>query len=215
MKHKWLQKNNNKKLIIFFNGWAMDENAVSHLDCEDYDVIVFYDYGNLDTDAQLGNYDEKYIIAWSMGVLVSGSDNNNIKEIIKNYSGATAIAGTPLIIDDKFGIPEKIYNLTYKGFNEESSEKFFKKMFNNLPKDIFCTNRTFESQKTELEMMSNYKFVSDIKFTRVIIPDKDFIIPGRNQKRYWETEYKSKTDIEIVSSGHYPFMLYNKFSELI
>ena len=42
MKYKWLNNVKNKKLIIFFNGWGMDENVVKHLDCEDYDVLMFY-----------------------------------------------------------------------------------------------------------------------------------------------------------------------------
>ncbi len=41
MKYKWLNKQNNKKLIIFFNGLGMDENAVNHLDTEDYDIVMF------------------------------------------------------------------------------------------------------------------------------------------------------------------------------
>ena len=29
MKYKWLNKDNNPKLIIFFNGWGMDEDVVN------------------------------------------------------------------------------------------------------------------------------------------------------------------------------------------
>ena len=51
MKYKWLNKEvNNSKLILFFNGWGMDDNVVKHLDVEDYDVLMFYDYNTLDTD---------------------------------------------------------------------------------------------------------------------------------------------------------------------
>ena len=53
MKYKWLNRNNNQKLIVFFNGWGIDENIVKHLDCEDYDVLMFYDYNTLDVDFNL------------------------------------------------------------------------------------------------------------------------------------------------------------------
>ena len=215
MECKWLQKDNNDKLIVFFNGWGMDENALIHLDCEDYDVVVFYDYNDLNVNIDLDGYREKYIIAWSMGVAVAGLDNPNIRKIVKNYGSATAIAGTPLIIDDKFGIPRKIYNMTFKNFNKETSVKFFERMFSQMPEDVFIPKRSFESQKSELEKMVLYSCKSELKYTRVIIPDKDFIVPTRNQKRYWEKEWENDTDIEIVNSGHYPFLLYNKFSELI
>ena len=39
MKYKWINYKNNKKLIIFFNGWGMDENVVKHFSPEDYDVF--------------------------------------------------------------------------------------------------------------------------------------------------------------------------------
>ena len=38
MHYKWLNKNNNNKLILFFNGWAMNETAVSNLAFDDFDV---------------------------------------------------------------------------------------------------------------------------------------------------------------------------------
>ena len=49
MKYKFYENNNNK-LIIFFNGWGMDEIIVSHLDKEDYDLLILYDYRDLDID---------------------------------------------------------------------------------------------------------------------------------------------------------------------
>ena len=38
MQYKWLNKKENKNLIVFFNGWGMSEKAVSHLDFDGYDV---------------------------------------------------------------------------------------------------------------------------------------------------------------------------------
>ena len=59
MKYKWLNRRENKKIILFFNGWGMDENVVKHLDSEDYDVLMFFDYKTLDTDFDLlNNYSE-------------------------------------------------------------------------------------------------------------------------------------------------------------
>ena len=36
MEYKWLSQKNNNKLIIFFNGWGMDEFPVKHLASDDY-----------------------------------------------------------------------------------------------------------------------------------------------------------------------------------
>ena len=73
MKYKWLNIKNNQKLIVFFNGWGMDECVVKHLDCENFDILMFYDYNTLGTDfdyESLNIYPEKNLIAWSMGVMV-------------------------------------------------------------------------------------------------------------------------------------------------
>ena len=75
MRYKWLNKEGNNKLILFFNGWGMDECVVKHLNCEDYDVLMFYDYNTLDSDFDFNSlniYTEKNLIAWSMGVMVGG-----------------------------------------------------------------------------------------------------------------------------------------------
>ena len=53
MKYKWLVKKNNKSLIIFFNGWGMDESVVRHLESGSYDVLMFYDYNTLELDFDL------------------------------------------------------------------------------------------------------------------------------------------------------------------
>ena len=74
MRYKWLNHKDNHKLIVFFNGWGMDECVVKHLECEDYNVLMFYDYNTLDVDFDfsiLNIYPEKNLIAWSMGVMVA------------------------------------------------------------------------------------------------------------------------------------------------
>ena len=70
MKYKWLQHKGSQELVIFFNGWGMDDYIVSSLVCGDYDVVVFYDYNNLDFDVDLSMYVKKHIVAWSMGVMI-------------------------------------------------------------------------------------------------------------------------------------------------
>ena len=126
MKYKWLNINQNNKVIVFFNGWGMDESVVHHLEFSDYDILMFYDYNNLDTNFDfnsLDKYKNKSLIAWSMGVMVATLFN-------QKYTSATAINGTLKPIDNKFGIPQRIYDLTIKGFNEKGAQRFIKSMFN-------------------------------------------------------------------------------------
>ncbi|MBO5385492.1 DUF452 family protein, partial [bacterium] len=47
MKSVWLNKQNNKNLIVFFAGWSFDEKPFIALNYTDYDVLVVYDYNSL------------------------------------------------------------------------------------------------------------------------------------------------------------------------
>lgn len=202
MKYKWLNKKNNKKLIIFFNGWGMDEIIVKHLESNDYDVLMFYDYNNLDVDLDLNSlnkYIEKYIVAWSMGVMVA----TNFKI---DYINATAINGTLTPIDKDFGINPKIYDLTINGFDEKSCQKFINNMFTEH-KNINI-KRSFENQKTELIAIKKYSSKDFVKYSKILISDNDKIIPTKSQVKFWGIEPNLKT-------GHCPFFLFKKWSELL
>ena len=203
MRYKWLKKTDNKTLIIFFNGWGMDEAVVNHLEYGSYDVLMFYDYNSLETDfdfISLSDYSQKYLIAWSMGVMIG-----TLFDI--KYDKKIAINGTLKPIDDNFGIPERIYNLTLKGFSEAGAEKFIKNMFNiecKYPK----IERNFEEQRTELEALTHYKSNMNFKYDKVLISSEDKIIPTKNQVAFWNIEPN-------INSGHAPFNNYTKWSELL
>ncbi|MCR5266315.1 MAG: DUF452 family protein [Cyanobacteria bacterium RUI128] len=203
MKYKWLSKNKSDKLIIFFNGWGMDEIIVSRLDTEDYDVVVLYDYNNLNLDIDLSQYREKHVVAWSMGVMVATLFN------FGKLKTKTALCGTPYTVDDEYGIPEKIYNLTLRTFSEKTVQKFMERMFLNKPETEKFSNRELESLKTELEKMAEYKPNNGYKYTKSIVADSDVIIPVKNQKNFWRDSF------ELIHSGHCPFENYKSWSEII
>jgi len=214
MKYKFFNENN-KKLIIFFNGWGMDEIIISHLDRENFDLLVFYDYRDLELDTSvfdLEKYFEKHIIAWSMGVMVSTLFD------FENINSRTAINGTIKAIDDNYGIPLKIYDLTIKGFSEFSIRKFMKRMFDEKPPIDNSSNRDLDSQKEELIKLMEVnqevnQGINDVaskerKFDRVLVSDTDNIIPTKNQLNYWHNP-------EIIKGGHCPFFKYKSWKELL
>lgn len=203
MKYKWLQSNNSRKLIIFFNGWGMDENVVKHLDTEDFDVLMFYDYNTLKTDfnfSSLNIYPQKYLVAWSMGVMTATLFNID-------YTSKTAINGTLKPIDDNYGIPKRIYDLTLRGFSPRGAEKFIKNMFIEEC-ELPTSHRDFENQKSELEALTHYQANQDFKYDRIILSSEDKIIPTKNQMAFWNIEPN-------IISGHAPFYHFKKWSELL
>lgn len=202
MEYKWLNRDNNKNLIIFFNGWGMDESVVKHLEPEEYDVLMFYDYNNLETDFDISTikkYKQRYLIAWSMGVMIG-----SLFPI--EYNSKIAINGTLKPIDAKYGINPKIYDLTINGFNEESCKKFIRNMFET---DVNLTiGREFENQKTELVAIKNYIAKDNFEYNKIFISENDKIIPTKNQINYWNKQQNLK-------GGHCPFFSFKKWSELL
>ena len=213
MKHKWLNHKHNSKLIIFFNGWGMDENVVKHLETEDYDVLMFYDYNTLDSDFDFNSlniYPQKNLIAWSMGVMVSSCLVTSLVFLL-GEGRKTAINGTLKPIDAEFGIHPKIYDLTIKGFNEKGRKRFIDSMFygesiphpNPLPKE-----REICEQHSELIALKNYKANETFKYNKILVSDNDKIIPTKSQVAFWGIEPNLK-------GGHCPFFQFEKWSELL
>ncbi len=212
MQYFWLNnKEENKKLIVFFNGWAMNETPIQHLECDDYNVLVIYDYRDFNFDFSefnLKKYLKKYLIAWSMGVCAC----NLFYDILNNFDKKIAINGTTKIVDDNLGIPCKIYKATQKFLNEANCDKFIKNMFDNgnLNHGVTIT-RPIEELRDEMSAIQNISFDKQIEFDKAIISEDDRIIPTKNQLHFW----RNKTEISYIHSTHCPFENYSSFKELI
>ena len=201
MQYKWLNKEENKNLIVFFNGWGMSEKAVSHLDFTGYDVLTFFDYRSFEIENfDFSKYEKKVLIAWSMGVYVC----NYFFDIFKNFNKFIAINGTQKPIDDNFGIPTAIYNLTVDNFNDLSCAKFMKKISTNLEP----SGRSTQELKEELIAIRDLKVDNYLSFDKAIISTKDRIFPSKNQMNFWKTAQE-------IDSPHYIFDQYTSWEELL
>ncbi|MDD3150058.1 MAG: DUF452 family protein [Candidatus Gastranaerophilales bacterium] len=219
MNYVWLHKNGKNELILFFNGWGMDENVVRHLNSNNYDVLTVYDYANLKNFDKIKNiitdYQDITIIAWSMGVWAAAK----LADYLPELKTAIAINGTLKPIDDNFGIPSAIYQGTLDNLSEAIRDKFFRRMF--IKKEEFnkfllnSSNRNIDNQKEELTklqgiVLAQQKELKNI-YNKVFIADKDKIIPTDNQKAFWA----DKADIIEIESGHYPFCNWQSWDEII
>lgn len=206
MEYEWINRAGNKDLILFFNGWGMEDTVVEHLDAENYDVVMFYDYNNLETDFnfKLQEYKEINLVAWSMGVLTAAIVLKNVP-----LHSKTALNGTLKPIDLKYGINPKIYDLTIKKFNSESRKIFIQNMFEEpVPEKFMQGTRTSENLKNELIALKSYSADKEFKYDKIYISNNDKIIPSKSQINYWKTEAN-------LSGGHYPFNSFSKWSELL
>lgn len=218
MKTNWLIKNNQKKLILFFNGWSLDENIVNHLKSIEYDVLMFFDYSNLDLNLnilkEIYEYQEINVISWSYGVWAFA----NIIEVFKNLKNVIAINGTLLPINKDFGISERMFNLTLSNLSEKNYPRFFQNMFEGEADLNKMPQRNIEDQRQELESIQRLFAQKDISknkvfFTKVFVGLKDKIIPAQNQINFWVVngdKYIIKMDC-----GHYMFDMFKTWDKII
>ncbi len=197
-----LNKQNNPDLIVFFSGWGTDKSIFRSVEADNYDIIMFFDYREFSMpDFDFSGYKNIYLIAWSMGVLMS--------QILKlNYAKKIAINGTSLPVNDNFGIPEKIYDLTINNFNDTTKRKFAQKIGMNSE-----LTRTNEELKEELIKIKEFQKSADYKplnFDKAIISTEDKIFPYKNQKAFWQNQ---NVEIKELKANHY--IKFNSWSEVL
>jgi pimeloyl-[acyl-carrier protein] methyl ester esterase len=213
----FLNKKKFDKLILFFNGWSLDENIVNHLTSDKYDVLMFYDYSDLEISQEILNkinsYDEISVVAWSFGVWACG----NVINYFDNIKNAIAINGTLIPIDNNLGISEKIFNLTLTHLSEENYVRFFKNMFAGTVDLSKISTRSIENKRQELEQIKNLSASKSCAqntkfFNKVFISTNDKIIPAKNQLNFWG---KSNAQIIKIDGGHYIFDIFKTWDEII
>ena len=228
MRHKWLFKAKKESLIIFFNGWGMDCTPFAGMETVDYDVLMFYDYKNLDIESYLveecARYKNTVLIGWSFGVWAAAQVGNKF-----NPQRCIAVNGTPFAIHERFGIPSKLYDLTLSTLSEKTLLLFYKNMFiNSEGEDNFSKflekmpKRELQEQKEELLLIKEQVLAGESKdpeskdimsFDTAIIGKHDRIIPSKNQLYYWKSQ--PNTRHTIIDAPHFLFDLFKNWDDLV
>ena len=163
--------------IYFFNGWAMDENLLSPLkNSTEYEIKVINFPYNID---KTSIDKEDIFIAYSFGVYYLNKFLSENQDLV--YEKAIAINGLPETIG-KFGINEKMFNMTLETLNKENLEKFLLNM--DINESFERADKTLEEAKYELQYFKdNYKAIPNhINF--YYIGKNDRIIPASKVEKY-------------------------------
>jgi len=212
-----LKENQSSKLLLFFSGWATDENMFGHWESTEYDVILFYDYRKVIIleNELLSKYSEIHVVAWSMGVWAS---EIALQNIIGRISTFTAINGSPFPADDEFGIPKKIFDGTGNLLTERTLQKFYFRICGskvNFSKfQEHPPQRGVDELKEELRYIRNElsaNKLENIKWDSAILGTKDAIFPLINLERYW----KGKAEIKVNENPHFPFGNIETWEEIV
>ncbi|MFK4785392.1 pimeloyl-ACP methyl esterase BioG family protein [Fusobacterium sp. MFO224] len=192
-------------IIVFFNGWGMGEEVLKEFKNQNkYEILnVSFPY-KIDKN-KLKKYKDIIFIGWSFGVYYMCKFLNDNSDI--EYKKVIAINGTPEIIG-KYGIMEKIYNLTLKGMNEENLEKFYI----NMDCELRPQNKDIEDLIYELRYLRENYIPQENKITKGIVSTNDKIIKSKNQIKYYESK---DIDLKKVDGGHYIFPQLNSWEDII
>lgn len=215
----WLNNQNNKNLIVFFAGWSFDETPFKFLDCNGYDVLMVYDYNeikHLEIFQQINQYEKKILITWSMGVFAAYI----LKDLFKDFDYKIAINGTVTPVNNEFGIPIKMFELTLKHAEVGLAGKFYKNVFKTneeFEKYIkYPVQRSIENRVSELENLYELIKTTKINYTNfydiAFVSEFDKIIPPQNQKA---SHNKNNVTVKCLPMGHFPFYQFNSWDEII
>ena len=216
MQYHWLNKRDgNKKLLLFFCGWSFDYKPFERLDCNDYDVLMLYDYNDLSIPIEILGYEEYFLITWSMGVFVAYL----LKEKLPEFKEKIAINGTPFPVDNEKGIPIKTFDLTLKYVDTGLQGKFQRNLF-KTEEDFqkYLQNpvaREIPNQASELVSLKKLIDKTDVDYkkyyNRAIISNTDKIIPTRNQHNCWD----NVCPVVVLNSGHFPFYDFESWNDIL
>ncbi len=218
MENLWLHREMNPNLIIFCNGWGMDERPFRPLLSEWCDVLMLSDYrrlGPIPDVLELAKiYTDVFLMAWSMGVWVGQRLFSDLRNC---FRATVAINGTLCPIHDDLGIPEEVLTATVQNYSAESRQKLYRRMCRgkglcasfqaNLP------GRSQESQREELEVllgMCDCQRAQESIYSHIMIADRDLIMPTANQLKFWKAERPHQ-----FHGHHFPFYLWPSWDALL
>ncbi len=196
----------------------MDSEPIKHLASDSYDVLMLYDYSNMESTIDfvdlIDTYQTTSLVSWSMGVWAGQQIFSEIKQLFIN---CLAINGTLCPIDDTYGIPVKTVHATLDNFDEKQRLKFYYRMCRD--RDLYRQfikdqpKRTVADQKKELNsLLKKTMCKTQVKpvYNRAIVATHDFIMPTKNQLQFWPEKI-----VKQVDGSHFLFYAYKSWDELL
>ncbi|HGK6038345.1 TPA: pimeloyl-ACP methyl esterase BioG family protein [Neisseria meningitidis] len=200
-------------LILYFAGWGTPPDAVNHLILpENHDLLICYDYQDLNLDFDFSAYRHIRLVAWSMGVWAAERALQGIR-----LKSATAVNGTGLPCDDNFGIPCAVFKGTLENLTENTRLKFERRMCGD--KASFEDYQQFPARpfdEIHQELIALFAMIGQdrrtdlICWTNALVGSGDKIFMPANQHRYWTP----RCTVREIDGGHYLFSRFTHWSAL-
>lgn len=207
---KHLISKNSENLIIFFTGWGCDEYEFEHLKSKS-DVLLFYDYSDLNFDFDFSKYKKIDLMAFSAGVFIASIMEFNFK-INKNI----AISGNPYLFDEYYGLSKEIQDILFN-ITEENADNFAKNYLVKTDEEwkIFHhSKRTLESCKLEFSSLKDLYKSHKQKIKNIydiaLMGDDDHIFNISAQREFYGEKLKL-----LKNARHNLFFRMNEYEQFI
>jgi len=207
---KCLINNNSDTLLIFFAGWGCDEYEFEHIKSNS-DVLILYDYTDLNLDFDFSKYKKFNLIAFSAGVFVASIMNFNFK-ISKKF----ALDGNPYLFDEHFGISKDVQDVLYN-VSEENADAFARNYLVKTDEEwqnFHPSKRTLDSCRIEFDCLkkiynNNKQNIKDF-YDLVIMGEEDPIFNISAQKEFFGEKLKV-----IENARHNLFFRIDSYEQIL
>lgn len=203
--------NNSDELIFFLLGWGCDDRPYQNM-TSSKNVLLLWDYNDLDFEFDFTPYKKIYLLAYSAGVFIA----DILEDKLPKFDLKIAINGNPLLNDEYFGITKEAKTamaglnlLNFLEFRRNflvvTDEQF--REFNKL-----TSRRSIESCMDELQALEMLSCgdKKTIQFDKIIISEEDKIFNPQHQIEYF------KDNIKILkNSGHDVFHYFKNFDDIL
>ncbi len=214
----WLHRHQEPVCLVFFAGWGMDARPFTLLGAGGVDVCMLSGYRRLEPPvlAELQQYEEVILLAWSFGVWMAAQVCP--WPIRAACSEVIALGGTLQPVDARFGLAPARFDAILAGFNAENLHAFYRAMFDDPAHlELFLENaprRGLDDLRAELAFLHQASLETptalDI-FSQHVITARDRIFSGRNQARAWGKAAESIT----MPWPHFPFYHFATWGDLL
>ena len=207
---KYFINNNSDTLLLFFTGWGCDEKEFEHLRA-DSDVLLLYEYSDLNLEFDFSKYKEINLIAFSAGVFIASVFDFKIK-----LNRKIAISGNPYLFDEHFGLSKKIQEVLYN-VTEETADDFARNYLVKTDDEwqvFHHSQRTIDSCKAEFDSLKRIyqtkkQIIKDI-YDTAIAGDEDPIFNVLSQKEF----FKDKLRI-VKNARHNVFFRIKNYKDIL
>ena len=213
------RREKNDNLVVLFGSWGTDENVFVPFCNDEFDFILFYNYSADQALVlpEMKTYRKIVVIGWSLGVWAA--------EYLSPSTGIVAdvtiaVNGTPVPLDDHYGIPANSFEESLNNITEESMDKFYCRMFGNRRtynlNSEKIPHRTLESVHVEMRWLYNRIMEQKdpgLRWDYAVTSESDRIFPSENVISYWNRQ-KNTRQI-IVPYPHYMFYKWNSYADFI